>query len=364
MILLGSTGTIGVNALEIAQRFDICLESMSAGRNIDLFNAQIARHSPKKVAIIEPKDLKKLQPKGAKVYVGADGILEMIEESASSLVLNALVGFAGLAPTLQSLKCDKTLALANKESLVSAGWLIDTSKIIPIDSEHFGLWYLKNNRPIKKLLITASGGAFRDAPPQDIPYKSAHEALQHPNWKMGKKITIDSASMVNKLFEVLEAKWLFKTDNIDGYIERTSSIHALIEFVDGSTTAHFASPDMKLPIAYAINAKKALQTPIIANMELEKIQTIRFEPIDTKKFPLWQLKDTLIKNPYLGVILNASNEIAVKKFLDAKIPFGYIVAIVEKSLEKFEFELKDLQTQEGIIALDNEVRTFADSVLL
>ncbi|PAF49878.1 1-deoxy-D-xylulose-5-phosphate reductoisomerase [Helicobacter sp. 12S02232-10] len=363
MILLGSTGTIGVNALKVAQKFEIAIEGISAGRNIDLFNDQIKLYSPKKVAIMDSQDLPKLNSRGAKVYVGEEGISQMIEESESSLVLNALVGFAGLKPTFCSLKYGKKLALANKESLVSAGWLIDTSKIVPIDSEHFGLWYLQNNKPFKKLVITASGGAFRDTPYQDIPSKNAQEALNHPNWKMGKKITIDSASMVNKLFEVLEAKWLFKTDAIEGYIERTSNIHALIEFVDGSTTAHFAIPDMKLPIAYALDLHKASTINIIPNIELEKLQNIKFEPIDTKKFPLWNLKDTLVKNPRLGVILNASNEVAVKKFLESKIPFGGIRILIEKSLKKFDSDLLYLKTQEDILMLDKEVRIFANSIL-
>lgn len=362
MILLGSTGSIGVNALEIASLFDIPIEAISAGKNIDLLNTQIAKYRPQKVAISSHQDLYRLNAQGAKIYVGNEGICEMIFECSSSLVLNALVGFVGLNPTLTTLETGKKLALANKESLVTAGWLVDASSIIPIDSEHFGLWYLYNKRPIKKLIITASGGAFRDTPIAKIPSKNVNEALLHPNWKMGKKITIDSATMVNKLFEVLEAKWLFGIDNIEGLIERRSNVHALIEFVDGSITAHFACPDMKLPIAYGINPKKASEHLVIPCLELEKLSTINFEKIDENRYPLWALKNTLIQNPKLGVVLNAANEIAVKNFIEGRISFGKIFLIIEKSLQKFDNQILGLQSYGDILALDKEVRAFANLI--
>ncbi|PAF52710.1 1-deoxy-D-xylulose-5-phosphate reductoisomerase [Helicobacter sp. 13S00477-4] len=363
MILLGSTGSIGVNALQIAQKFQSPIESLSAGRNIKLLNQQIEIHRPKKVAIMEAQDLQILCAQGAKVYIGQEGICEMIKDSDSSLVINALVGFSGLLPTFETLKCNKKLALANKESLVSAGWLIDARKIIPIDSEHFGLWYLNNTKTFKKLIITASGGAFRDELIENIASKNAQEALRHPNWSMGKKITIDSASMVNKLFEIIEAKWLFKTNEIEGYIERSSNIHALIEFLDGSTTAHFAYPDMKLPIAYAIDKQKASQNQIIPNLKLETLPNIKFEPIDTQKYPLWGLKDILIKKPKLGVILNASNEVAIQKFLQSRIVFGDIQKMITKSLQNFEDCVENLQNIEDIIRLDKEVRSFTNTII-
>ncbi|PAF53475.1 1-deoxy-D-xylulose-5-phosphate reductoisomerase [Helicobacter sp. 13S00482-2] len=363
MILLGSTGSIGVNALEMAQKFHIQIESLSAGRNIDLLNSQINAHRPKKVAITHKEDIAKLNAQNAKVYVGNEGICEMIAESSSSLVLNAIVGFGGLDPTLTSLKYNKKLALANKESLVVAGWLIDTKKIIPIDSEHFGLWYLSNGRPIKKLIITASGGAFRDTPSKEIPSKKPIDALKHPNWNMGKKITIDSASMVNKLFEVLEAKWLFGYNQIEGYIERSSNIHALIEFQDGSLVAHFAHPDMKLPIAYALDIIQAEKTPIINSINLLEISPLNFEVIDIERYPLWELKESLIENPKLGIVLNASNEIAVEYFLDHKINFGNISSIVLKSIRRFTTEANGIKNKSDIFELDKEVRDFARSLI-
>lgn len=363
MILLGSTGTIGVNSLYIAKKFGIPIESLSAGRNIELLNSQINEHRPKKVAITHQEDLSKLNPQGAKIYIGNEGICEMIADSSSPVVINAIVGFSGLNPTLTALECNKKLALANKESLVVGGFMIDSTRIIPIDSEHFGLWYLDNNKPIKKLIITASGGAFRDTPVEEIKSKKPIDALKHPNWKMGKKITIDSASMVNKLFEVLEAKWLFGIDEIDAYIERSSNIHALIEFVDGSITAHFAHPDMKLPIAYALDPSLAKDMQVINSVNLTNISPIKFETIDIAKYPLWELKDTLIKNPKLGIILNASNEIAVESFLNHHIDFGKIAPVVSKSIHQFEPYTHKIENKNEIIELDKEVRSFAKSLI-
>lgn len=371
MIILGSTGTIGVRALETACKFGKRIEAIAAGRNISLLNAQIARYKPKKVAIAFKEDLDKLEPQGAQVFVGQSGMCEMIEGCESGFVLNGIVGFAGLLPSLHAQKCGKKLALANKESLVAGGWLLDRSAITPIDSEHFGLWYLlKNpngsnqsnqsvsNQPqhIKRLIITASGGAFRDMELESIPCATKAQALKHPNWQMGQKITIDSASMANKLFEVLETYWLFGCKEVSAFIERSSSIHALVEFVDGSTTAHFALPDMSLPIAYALDSSKARSSKILDSLDLSALGALRFENIECARYPLWELKDTLLENPKLGVVVNAANEVAISKFLRDEIAFGEIARIVFGALERFESKSKDLNEYESIAMLDAEVR--------
>lgn len=370
MIILGSTGTIGVRALEIACKFGKRIEAIAAGRNISLLNAQIARYKPKKVAIAFKEDLDKLEPQGAQVFVGQSGMCEMIEGCESGFVLNGIVGFAGLLPSLHAQKCGKKLALANKESLVAGGWLLDRSAITPIDSEHFGLWYLLNNQHsasqssqsvsqpqhIKRLIITASGGAFRDMELESIPFATKAQALKHPNWQMGQKITIDSASMANKLFEVLETYWLFGCKEVSAFIERSSSIHALVEFVDGSTTAHFALPDMSLPIAYALDSSKARSSKILDSLDLSALGALRFENIECARYPLWELKDTLLENPKLGVVVNAANEVAIYKFLRDEIAFGEIARIVFGALERFESESKDLSEYESIAMLDAEVR--------
>lgn len=381
MIILGSTGTIGVRALEIACKFGKHIEAIAAGRNISLLNSQIARYRPQKIAIAFEEDFDKLEPQGGRVFVGQSGICEMIEECQSGLVLNAIVGFAGLLPSLHAQKCGKKLALANKESLITGGWLLDRSAITPIDSEHFGLWYLLNNpnninqhtsnqhtinphtdnqtnqtQHIKRLIITASGGAFRDMELESIPRATKSQALKHPNWQMGQKITIDSASMANKLFEVLEAYWLFGCKQVSAFIERSSSIHALVEFVDGSTTAHFALPDMSLPIAYALDSHKAHSIKILDSLDLSALGALRFESIESVRYPLWELKDTLLDNPKLAVVVNAANEVAISKFLRDEIVFGEIAKIVFDALERFESQVKDLQEYESIAALDMRVR--------
>lgn len=362
MILLGSTGSIGRNTLEVAKVFGTPIETLVAGQNIALLNEQIAHFHPKIVVIANKDDAHKLQANGAKVLFGNEGILEAISLSSSSLVLNALVGFVGLQPTLHSIALDKQIALANKESLVCGGWLIDTSKIIPVDSEHFSLWHLAQNHSLAKLIITASGGAFRDTPTESIPDQNAQNALKHPNWNMGKKITIDSASMVNKLFEILEAYWLFGTKEIDAYIERKSIIHALIAFSDGSMSAHLAKPDMKLAISYALNPTLASKQSFIPSLEFKDFASLQLEKINPLRYPLWELKDWLLDNPHLGIVLNASNEVAVEGFLEEKYNFGKLVSCVFACMEKFAPIFKP-QNLEEILKLDKEVRGYAKSLL-
>ncbi len=350
IVILGSTGSIGVNTLLIAKRFNFRVEALVAGRNIELLNRQIAEFSPKFVAISDIKDRDKVNH--SNIFIGESGILELLELTISKIIVNALVGYIGLAPTLKSIKLGRKVALANKESLVVAGEFIDMSKIVPIDSEHFGLWYLMNNRPLSKLYITASGGAFRDWKIEDMREATFKEALNHPNWSMGNKITIDSATMTNKLFELLEAKWLFNTTNIDAFIEKKSIIHALVEFKDGSTTAHFAGVDMKLPIAFALNSK--IEDEILSPVDLLKIGSIEFTPIKEERYPIWEIKEHILNNPHLGIIVNASNEEAIKKFERGKCNFFGMSKIILDSYKRFEnIKVKNI---DDIIRIDKEIR--------
>ncbi|HHH20039.1 MAG TPA: 1-deoxy-D-xylulose-5-phosphate reductoisomerase [Campylobacterales bacterium] len=353
MVLLGSTGSIGVNTLAIAKRYGLEVEALVAGRNIEQLNQQIAEFSPQYVAIAEAHDRDKVNH--PKVYCGNDGILELLEQTQSPTVVNALVGYAGLAPTLKAIELGRKVALANKESLVVAGEFIDMSRIVPIDSEHFGLWYLMNEtRPFSKLYITASGGALRDWAIADMQQATFAQALNHPNWSMGNKITIDSATMTNKLFELLEAKWLFDTTEIDAYIERKSMIHALVEFVDGSTTAHFAGVDMKLPIAFAVQGK--VSEPILPPVDLLSIGSLAFEPITSERYPIWEIKEHILNNPHLGVVVNAANEEAIAKFEQGQCTFFGMGNIVLDAYQKFEtVHARDIQE---IIDIDNEVRHY------
>jgi 1-deoxy-D-xylulose-5-phosphate reductoisomerase len=353
VILLGSTGSIGVNTLKIAQEFELNVEVLSANSNIELLNLQIERFSPKYVVIGKKELIKNI--KHPRVLYGSEGLLEALNLAKSKLVVNALVGFAGLAPSIEALRLNKKLALANKESLVVAGVLLDSSKIIPIDSEHFALWYLlQNNKKIDSLEITASGGALRDAPLDKLKSITPKEALNHPNWSMGEKITIDSATMVNKLFELLEARWLYDCRRVDAFIERKSLLHGVANFVDGSTVAHFAQADMRLPIAFALLG--SVSSRITPKISLKKIGSLKFEEIRADRYPIWELKDELLKNPHKGVVLNASNEIAVEWFLKDKIGFLDITKINKRAYAYFS-NIK-ISSLEDIFNIDKEVREF------
>ena len=359
MILLGSTGSIGTNTLEIARRYNLNIEVLVAGNNYELLNKQIKEFKPKYVVVKDKETAKKIDFDG--VLWGEEAILEVLEKARSNLVINALVGEVGLKPTLKAQELNKQIALANKESLVIAGKFIDTSKITPIDSEHFGLWYLlkremedgrweKENEKLNqhspnlsihpsinsftKLYITASGGALRDWPIEKIQNATLKDVLQHPNWSMGVKITIDSATMVNKLFELLEAKWLFNTSNIDAFIETKSIIHALVEWRDGSTTAHISGTDMKLPIAYAILQK--VDDRILKPVNLVEVGNLEFRKIEPNRYIVWEIKDLLLQKSDLGIVINTANEYAINKFLKEEINFLDISKIILEAVKKFE----------------------------
>ena len=355
IVLLGSTGSIGVNTLIIAKRYNIAIEALVAGNNIDLLNQQIKEHQPKVVAIANESDRSKVDH--PHVLCGAEGILELIEMSQSDTVVNALVGYAGLAPTLKATSLGKRVALANKESLVVAGEFINMSLITPIDSEHFGLWYLMNDRPVSKMYITASGGAFRDWEIEKMKDATFSDALKHPNWSMGNKITIDSATMTNKLFELLEAKWLFNTSNVDAMIEKKSIIHALAEFTDGSTTAHFAGVDMKLPIAFALRGE--VTEPILPPTDLLGMGSVEFLPIEAERYPIWNIKEHILQNPHLGVVVNAANEEAIKAFQKEECSFFGMSDMVLDAYQKFE-SIKASNIDE-IIQLDKEIRSYVNA---
>lgn len=352
MILLGSTGSIGTNALAIARRFELNIDVLVAGRSVERLNEQIKEFTPRMVVVGSKEDVCKVNH--TQVLYGEEGILEAIESSPSKLVVNALVGFLGLRPTLKAIECGKKVALANKESLVAGGAFIDTSMIQPIDSEHFGLWYLLNNdRPVEKMIITASGGAFRDWDIDKLQHAGLEDALKHPNWSMGQKITIDSASMVNKMFELLEARWLFGEGEYDAVIETKSMMHGLIDFKDGSSTAHFANADMKLPIAYALLGK--VEEQILKPVNLIEIGSLEFREITTERYPIWEIKDDLLAHPKRGVVVNAANEAAIELFVDKKIGFLDISKQIIKAYNHFD---KEVQSLDEVFALDVEVRAY------
>jgi len=351
MVLLGSTGSIGVNTLLVAKRFGISVEVLVCGKNIALLNKQIQEHNPKIVVIANKEDVVKVNHPC--VRYGEEAILEAIEASQSELVVNALVGFLGLRPTLKAIECDKKVALANKESLVASGAFIDMKNIQPIDSEHFGLWYLLQDRPVKKMIITASGGAFRDWDIKKLANAKLEDTQKHPNWSMGQKITIDSATMVNKIFELLEARWLFGEGEYDAIIETQSLMHALIDFKDGSTTAHFANASMQLPIAYALDSK--MDENILEHVNLLEVGSLEFRKIEIDRYPIWEIKEDLLKNPNLGVVVNAANEAAIERFINKKIGFMDISKHIMQAYEKFRDAPKSL---DDLFLIDKEVRNY------
>ncbi len=389
MIVLGSTGSIGTNTLEIARRYNLNIEVLVAGNNYKLLNEQIKEFTPKFVVVKDKNTAEKIDFKN--VLYGEEAVLEVLEKANSDLVVNAIVGEAGLKPTLKAQKLGKKIALANKESLVIAGKFIDTSKITPIDSEHFGLWYLLNGKwkmengkclnqnsklktknstlntlnpsihqpvhPFTKLYITASGGALRDWDIKKIKNATLKEVLNHPNWSMGVKITIDSATMVNKLFELLEAKWLFNTTNIDAFIETKSVIHALVEWIDGSTTAHISRADMKLPIAYAILDK--VEENILQPLNLLEVGSLEFRKIEKERYPVWEIKDLLLEKSDIGIVINTANEYAIKKFLNNEISFIEISETILQSVKKFE-NIK-INVIDDIFEIKKEVRKWCES---
>ncbi|MBD3840807.1 MAG: 1-deoxy-D-xylulose-5-phosphate reductoisomerase [Campylobacterales bacterium] len=355
MIVLGCTGSIGVNTLEIAKKFNIAIDVMVAGQNIELLNIQLKTFNPRVVVIADSSKTHLVNHTNVKA--GQTAIIDAIKSSPSNLVVNALVGFAGLLPTITALQCNKKLALANKESLVVAGKFLDSSSIIPIDSEHFGLWYIMDkSKKIDSITITASGGSFRDYPLEKLSSVTVKEALNHPNWSMGSKITIDSATMTNKLFELIEAKWLFNTTKCDAIIETKSIIHALVNFTDGSTTAHFAHANMQLPIAYAILDK--VESNILPKVDLVQIGSLEFKAIEHSRYPIWELKDELLQNDNLGVVLNAANEVAVAKFLSNQIPFLDISKSVMKAVEYFHG--CSLNSIDDLFQINKEVREWME----
>jgi 1-deoxy-D-xylulose-5-phosphate reductoisomerase len=349
---LGSTGSIGVNALAIAQQFGLHVEVLVAGRNSTLLNEQIQIHKPSVVIVAEGVDTSTIHH--PHVFQGEEAILDVIASSESKLVVNALVGFAGLRPTLKAIECGKRVALANKESLVAAGAFVDIAQIQPIDSEHFGLWYLNNSaRPIERMVITASGGAFRDWPIEKIHQATLQDALNHPNWSMGQKITIDSASMMNKMFELLEARWLFGEGEYDAVIETKSIIHALIDYRDGSTTAHMARANMQLPIAYALMGQ--MERKILSPVNLLEVGSLEFREITKERYPIWEIRSQLLRNPKRGVVVNAANEAAIELFVSGKIGFSEISKQVMHAFEAFDVEPN---TIDDVFEIDAQVRRY------
>ena len=373
--IIGSTGSIGTQTLEIARwNQDIKICALSAGRNIDLLEKQAREFRPEIVGLWDEKladELKdRLKDMDIRVVSGMDGLIEIAEYKTSDILVTAIVGMIGIRPTVAAIKAGKDIALANKETLVTAGHIImplakeKGVSILPVDSEHSAIFQsLQGNThdSIEKILLTASGGPFRGKSREFLKHVKLEDALKHPNWSMGRKITIDSATMVNKGLEVIEAKWLFDVapENIQVVIQPQSIIHSMVEYKDGAVIAQLGTPDMKLPIQYALFYPERRYMPG-DRLDFTKLSSIVIETPDM---------DTLLGLRYayeaIGIggsmptVFNAANEYAVKQFLDRKIDFLDIYDIIRASMDHHKLiENPDI---DEILATEQEVYEFIES---
>lgn len=376
--ILGSTGSIGTQALEVieehADKFQV--EVLTANSNADLLIAQAIKFKPNVVVISDESKYKKVEEAlwehDIKTYAGTAALAQVVEMDDIDVVLTALVGYAGLLPTINAIKAKKTIALANKETLVVAGELINKLAIenkvaiLPVDSEHSAIFQClvgETQNKIEKIYLTASGGPFRGKKREELQNITKEQALKHPNWDMGAKITIDSATLMNKGLEVIEAKWLFnlKPEQIDVIVHPQSIIHSLVQFEDGSMKAQLGLPDMKHPIQYALSFPQRLssKSPRFNFMDYPELT---FEKPDTETFLNLQLAfNALEKGGNMACILNAANEIAVEAFLKDKIKFLDIAEINQKCMEQVTFIAQP--TYEDYVATDKQTRTFAESLI-
>ncbi len=371
IVILGSTGSIGKQALDVVranpERFEVY--SLTANTSLEMLIEQAVEFQPEVVVIRDEKyylQLKQaLEDLPIKVYAGMEAITQIVEMEPIDIVLTAMVGYAGLLPTIHAIKAGKTIALANKETLVVAGEIINelaikhNTPILPVDSEHSAIFQClagEGNNPIDRIILTASGGPFRQKSLEELKHVTSAQALKHPNWEMGAKITIDSASMMNKGFEVIEAKWLFglKPSQIEVVVHPQSIIHSMVEFSDSSIKAQLGMPDMRLPIQYAFTYPDRLVTdfPRVDFMQFNKLT---FEKPDTLRFRNLALAyQAMETGGNLPCILNAANEVVVAAFLKNKIDFLQMSDIIEQVMAKATFIQKP--TYEDYVQSNDEAR--------
>ncbi|MCR5671332.1 MAG: 1-deoxy-D-xylulose-5-phosphate reductoisomerase [Butyrivibrio sp.] len=350
IVLLGSTGSIGTQTLDVVRnnRQELEVVGLAANSSVDLVEKQVREFSPKTVCMFNENAAKELQERikdtGIKVLAGMEGLLEIVAEPLADTVLTAVVGMIGIRPTIRAIECGKDIALANKETLVCAGHIImplakeKNVKILPVDSEHSAIFQSMNGEPkdkVEKILLTASGGPFRGKKKEELVNMTAADALKHPNWDMGPKVTIDSSSLVNKGLEVMEARWLFDVDldRIQVLVHPQSIVHSAVQYVDGAVMAQLGVPDMKLPIQYALfypdrrpmNEKR---------LDLFELGSLTFEKPDTDTFRGLALAyDAARAGGSMPTVFNAANEMAVKRFLKGDIKYLEIYDMIEEAME-------------------------------
>lgn len=376
--ILGSTGSIGTQALQVIEEHSDLYEvyALTANNSVDLLIEQARRHQPDVVVIANEAHYSKLCEALAdlpiKVYAGENALCEVVEAEPIDIVLASMVGYAGLRPTMNAIRAGKAIALANKETLVVAGELITQLAIehrvpiLPVDSEHSAIFQCltgEANNPIEKILLTASGGPFRTWSMEQLQHATREQALKHPNWDMGAKITIDSASMMNKGFEVIEAKWLFDVapSQIEVVVHPQSVVHSMVQFTDGSIKAQLGTPDMRLPIQYAFSYPYRL--PLSSQrVDFTTLSTLTFEQPDPVRFRNLALSfEALERGGNMPCILNAANEVCVASFLKERVGFLQMSDVIERTMQKVDF-IK-APTYEDYVATDAIARRIAEELI-
>ena len=368
--ILGSTGSIGTQALNVIRRHRdlFCAEVLCAGSNADLLIAQAREFEPNAVAIADESRYAQvrdaLSDTDIKVYAGTDAIVSLMEMESIDMVLAAIVGVAGLRPTMHAIEYDKPIALANKETMVVAGAIVTEAArrhrvpILPVDSEHSAIFQclVGEVSAVDKILLTASGGPFRGKTRDELAKVTLEQALKHPNWSMGRKVTIDSATLMNKGLEVIEAKWLFGVDakDIEVHVHPQSVVHSMVQFADGSVKAQLGIPTMETPIQYAFSFPERIES-FLPRLDLFSQHTLTFERPDTETFRCLALAYKAIeRGGNMPCVMNAANEVAVQQFLDGRIGFLDIADRVERSMQEAHYIANP--TLDDLIATDKTVR--------
>ena len=374
--ILGSTGSIGTQALKVIEEHPDLYEAyaLTANNQVELLAEQARKFMP--AAVVIANEAKYLQLKEMladlpiQVYAGADALCEIVEAKPIDVVLASMVGYAGLRPTMNAIRAGKAIALANKETLVVAGELINAlaqqykTPILPVDSEHSAIFQcLEPNNALEKVILTASGGPFRKFTMEQLQHVTKEQALKHPNWEMGAKITIDSATMMNKGFAVIEAKWLFgvRPDQIEVVVHPQSVIHSMVQYEDGAVKAQLGMPDMRLPIQYAFSYPQRIKASF-DRLDFSKMTELTFEQPDTNRFRCLALAyEALHQGGNMACIVNAANEVVVSAFLKDRISFLRMSEVIEASMAKVPFI--QTPTYEDYVATDAEARRIAESLI-
>ena len=375
--ILGSTGSIGTQALDIIalNRDKFSVTGLSANKNWELLARQANKFKPSHVVLADERCRSNFESaliyKPERVEYGKEQLTRLAINPEADLVLNALVGFAGFMSTFEALNNGVKVALANKESLVVGGEILSKlpgfqDLLTPVDSEHSAMWQCivgEQNESVQKIIITASGGPFRTHSLEQMKSITVEDALNHPNWEMGKKITIDSSTMMNKGLEIIEAHWLFNVDLelIEPVIHPQSIIHSIVEFCDGSSKAQLGPPDMKVPILYALSYpdRISFDSP---RLDYTQEMSLTFEPVDDKKFPCVKIATNSVKEGgIMPTIMNAANEVAVERFLNREIRYIQIPKLIEQTLNKFHH--KEIASPDTLLEVDTETRKFANRLL-